>query len=265
MPITIVMFTLSRRAGRLADRFGPRWFMGGGPLVAGRGPRLLQRVDAHVDYWTDLLPALLLFALGLSATVAPLTATVLADADEHNAGIASGVNNAIARVAGLLAVAALGAVVATQFGSGDGRAPGGPSGSRPRRRRSSRRPSSARWRAPTPRAAAGRGARGDAGRAGRLGERLPSRRGHRRGTRGARRPARIAGIRNAARGSRARAAPAASSRGRRSRPAARRALPADDVTRPQQAAHRAQIPACAAAQGRPGPCSRAGPARRCRS
>jgi EmrB/QacA subfamily drug resistance transporter len=116
-PITIVMFTLSRRAGRLADRYGPRWFMGAGPLVAAAGLALLQRVDAHVDYVADLLPAILLFALGLSATVAPLTATVLADADEHNAGIASGVNNAIARVAGLLAVAALGAVVAAQFGA----------------------------------------------------------------------------------------------------------------------------------------------------
>jgi EmrB/QacA subfamily drug resistance transporter len=115
LPITIVMFILSRRAGRMADRYGPRWFMGGGPLVAAVGLAMLQRMDADVDYVTELLPALLLFALGLSATVAPLTATVLADADEHNAGIASGVNNAIARVAGLLAVAALGAVVAGQF------------------------------------------------------------------------------------------------------------------------------------------------------
>ena len=117
LPITVVMFALSRRAGRMADRYGPRWFMGAGPLVAAAGLALLQRVDAHLDYVTDLLPALLLFSLGLSATVAPLTATVLADADEHNAGIASGVNNAIARVAGLLAVAALGAVVAGQFGA----------------------------------------------------------------------------------------------------------------------------------------------------
>jgi EmrB/QacA subfamily drug resistance transporter len=117
LPITVVMFTLSRRAGRMADRYGPRWFMGAGPLVAAAGLALLQRVDAHVDYVTDLLPALLLFSLGLAATVAPLTATVLADADESNAGIASGVNNAIARVAGLLAVAALGAVVAGQFGA----------------------------------------------------------------------------------------------------------------------------------------------------
>ncbi len=117
LPITIVTFLLARRAGRLADRYGPRWFMGVGPLVAAAGLAMLQRVDADIDYVTDLLPALVIFALGLAATVAPLTATVLADADESNAGIASGVNNAIARVAGLLAVAALGAVVAGQFGA----------------------------------------------------------------------------------------------------------------------------------------------------
>jgi EmrB/QacA subfamily drug resistance transporter len=115
VPITVIMFTLSRRAGRMADRYGPRWFMGIGPLVAACGLALLQRVDADLNYVTDLLPAILLFGFGLAATVAPLTATVLADADEHNAGIASGVNNAIARVAGLLAVAALGAVLAAQF------------------------------------------------------------------------------------------------------------------------------------------------------
>ena len=81
--------------------------------------------------------------------MAPLTATVLADADEHNAGIASGVNNAIARVAGLLAVAALGAVVAAQFGAPiDDRLAGQQLSPEPRR--SSRRPSSARWRAPSP-------------------------------------------------------------------------------------------------------------------
>jgi EmrB/QacA subfamily drug resistance transporter len=117
LPITIVTFVLARRAGRMADRYGPRWFMGAGPLIASAGLFLLQRVGAGIDYATDLLPALLVFAVGLSATVAPLTATVLADADEHNAGIASGVNNAIARVAGLIAVAALGAVVASQFAS----------------------------------------------------------------------------------------------------------------------------------------------------
>jgi MFS family permease len=112
-----VMFVLSRHTGRLADRYGPRMFMGGGPLVSALGLLMLQRVGADPEYVTDLLPALIVFAVGLSLTVAPLTATVLADADESNAGIASGVNNAIARVASLLGVAAIGAVVAAQFTS----------------------------------------------------------------------------------------------------------------------------------------------------
>ncbi len=116
LPTTVVMFILSKRMGRLSDRYGPRVFMGGGPLLAACGLLLMLRLDADVNYLTDLLPALLVFALGLSMTVAPLTATVLADADEHNAGVASGINNAIARVAGLLGIAALGAVVAAQFG-----------------------------------------------------------------------------------------------------------------------------------------------------
>jgi predicted MFS family arabinose efflux permease len=122
LPVTVVMFTLSKRFGALADRFGPRAFMGGGPLVAAVGLVWLTRTPADVDYVVDLLPALLLFALGLSATVAPLSAAVLADADEHNAGIASATNNAVARVAGLVAIAGLGAVIATSFsGSIDGR------------------------------------------------------------------------------------------------------------------------------------------------
>jgi hypothetical protein len=91
--------------------------MGLGPIVAATGIALLTRLDATVDYWTDVLPALLVFSLGLAATVAPLTATVLADADESNAGIASGVNNAVARVASLVAVAALGAIVSASFSS----------------------------------------------------------------------------------------------------------------------------------------------------
>jgi EmrB/QacA subfamily drug resistance transporter len=117
MPTTLVMFALSKRMGRLADRLGPRRFMGGGPLLAAAGLVLMLRLDADIDYATDLLPALLVFSLGLTCTVAPLTATVLSDADEHNAGIASGVNNAIARIGGLLAVAAIGAVVSAQFAS----------------------------------------------------------------------------------------------------------------------------------------------------
>jgi EmrB/QacA subfamily drug resistance transporter len=117
LPVTIVMLLLSQRFGALADRYGPHFFMGAGPLIAAAGLLLLQGLDAQVNYGTELLPAMLLFALGLSMTVAPLTATVLADADERNAGIASGVNNAIARVAGLVAIAAIGAVVAAQYRS----------------------------------------------------------------------------------------------------------------------------------------------------
>src|SRR5918992_1434945 len=99
LPVTLVMFALSMRIGALADRYGPRFFMGVGPLVTAAGLVLFLRLDEDVNYLTDLLPGLLIFGLGLSMTVAPLTSTVLADADESNAGIASGVNNAIARVA----------------------------------------------------------------------------------------------------------------------------------------------------------------------
>jgi EmrB/QacA subfamily drug resistance transporter len=115
LPTTLIMFALSKRFGRLADRFGPRLFMGIGPLVAAAGLALMLRLDAGLNYFTDLLPALVVFSLGLACTVAPLTATVLSDADESNAGIASGVNNAIARVAGLLCVAAIGAVVSAVY------------------------------------------------------------------------------------------------------------------------------------------------------
>jgi EmrB/QacA subfamily drug resistance transporter len=117
IPVTLVMFLFSTRFGALADRYGPRFFMGVGPLVAAVGLAFFLRLDADVDYLTELLPGLLIFSVGLSMTVAPLTATVLADADEHNAGIASGVNNAIARVASLIAIAAVGAVVAASYGS----------------------------------------------------------------------------------------------------------------------------------------------------
>lgn len=117
LPSTLVMFFLSKRFGALADRFGPRFFMGVGPLVSAAGLAWFLRIGADIDYVADVLPGLLVFSLGLAMTVAPLTATVLADADESNAGIASGVNNAVARVAGLLGIAALGAVVAALFAS----------------------------------------------------------------------------------------------------------------------------------------------------
>ena len=112
LPVTIEMFVLSRRFGALADRLGPRFFMGCGPLVAAGGILLLLRLGMNVSYWTDLLPALLVFGVGLSMTVAPLTATVLADADESDAGIASAINNSVARIAGLVGVSVIGVVVA---------------------------------------------------------------------------------------------------------------------------------------------------------
>jgi EmrB/QacA subfamily drug resistance transporter len=112
LPITIVMFVMSPRVGRLSMRLGPRVFMGVGPFVAAAALASLVRLTPGFDYWYELLPALLVFSLGLSMIVAPLTATVLADADEHDAGIASGVNNAIARVAGLIGIAVVGASVA---------------------------------------------------------------------------------------------------------------------------------------------------------
>ena len=116
VPITIVMFVLSPRVGRLSMRVGPRFFMGVGPLVCAGALVWLRELSPGFDYWTHLLPPLLLFAAGLSLIVAPLTSTVLADAGESDAGIASGVNNAVARVAGLLGIAIVGAAIA---GSGN--------------------------------------------------------------------------------------------------------------------------------------------------
>ena len=113
LPVTVVMFVLSRRFGALADRRGARLFMGAGPLVSALGILLLLRTGMETSYLGDLLPGLLVFAVGLSLTVAPLTATVLADADEHDAGIASAVNNAVARVAGLVGVSVVGVLIAS--------------------------------------------------------------------------------------------------------------------------------------------------------
>jgi predicted MFS family arabinose efflux permease len=121
LPITLLMWVLSGRFGALSDRIGPRLLMGLGPIVAGLGIVWVGRLSAEVDYVTDVLPGVLVFGVGLSATVAPLTNTVLGAVPQHNAGVASGVNNQVARVAALLAIAAVGAVVAATFDASLGR------------------------------------------------------------------------------------------------------------------------------------------------
>jgi EmrB/QacA subfamily drug resistance transporter len=112
VPITVVMFVLSPRVGRLSMRLGPRYFMGIGPLIAAVGVVWMRTLSPDFDYWRELFPQLIVFSVGLSLIVAPLTSTVLADAGERDAGIASGVNNAVARVAGLLGIAVVGAAIA---------------------------------------------------------------------------------------------------------------------------------------------------------
>lgn len=111
LPITIVMLLLASRGGALAARIGPRLPMAAGPLVCAAGLVLLTSIDARTGYWTGVLPGVTVFALGLAMLVAPLTSTVLAAAADRHAGIASGINNAVARAGSLLAVAALPAVV----------------------------------------------------------------------------------------------------------------------------------------------------------
>jgi EmrB/QacA subfamily drug resistance transporter len=107
VPMTIIMLTLGSWAGRLGMRIGPRIPMTVGPLVMAVGVLLLLRIDDDVNYVVDVLPAMVVFGFGLTVMIAPLTATVLAAAPDEHAGIASGVNNAVARAAALLAVAAL--------------------------------------------------------------------------------------------------------------------------------------------------------------
>ncbi|GII57169.1 MFS transporter [Planotetraspora thailandica] len=107
LPVTILMLLLSARAGELAKRIGPRVPMTAGILVCAAGLLLMSRIGPNASYVADVLPAAVVFGLGLSSAVAPLTATVLATAEERYAGVASGVNNALARTGGLLAVAAV--------------------------------------------------------------------------------------------------------------------------------------------------------------
>ena len=107
LPFTILMLLFSSKAGEFGERFGPRRPLTIGPAVTGLGVLLMLRIDEHAPYLTQVLPAVLVIGVGMTITVAPLTAGVLAAAGEGHAGVASGVNNAVARAASLIAVAAL--------------------------------------------------------------------------------------------------------------------------------------------------------------
>ncbi len=117
-PLSIIVFALSSRFGQLAGRYGPRGFMAGGAFLTAGALLLLLRVGPGVSYWTTIFPAILVlgFGLGLAMIVAPLTTAVMGAAPSHNAGIASAVNNVASRVAGLLAIAAIGVLVSLTFG-----------------------------------------------------------------------------------------------------------------------------------------------------
>jgi EmrB/QacA subfamily drug resistance transporter len=110
LPFSIIMGVFSEAAGRLSARIGPRLPMSLGPILAGAGFGGLALVAAGGGFWTTVLPAICLLAVGMTVTVAPLTSTVMAAAGSDDAGVASGINNATARLAGLFAVAVLGVV-----------------------------------------------------------------------------------------------------------------------------------------------------------
>ena len=106
-PTTLIMLLLSPTMGKVAARIGPRWPMTLGPLIAAAGLFLLSFLEPGASYFSGVLPGVIVFAFGLTVTVTPLTSAVLAAVEQRHAGIASGVNNAVARIAGLIAVAVL--------------------------------------------------------------------------------------------------------------------------------------------------------------
>ena len=115
LPVTLVSIALSSRFGALSGRYGPRLFMGLGPIVGGLGYLLLLNIGEDVNYFTQVLPGVLLFALGLTATVAPLTAAILGSIPENQSGIGSAINNAVSRIAGLIAIALIGVIIGSEL------------------------------------------------------------------------------------------------------------------------------------------------------
>ncbi len=117
LPVTLIMLALSARSGALAARIGPRLQMSAGPVVVAAGLALMSRIGPHASYATEVLPAVIVFGFGLALTVAPLTATALSAAPQEHVGIASAVNNDVARAAGLIAVSVLPAAAGLTAGS----------------------------------------------------------------------------------------------------------------------------------------------------
>jgi EmrB/QacA subfamily drug resistance transporter len=118
LPVTIILFLLSPRMGALAGTHGPRLFMSAGPIIAGLGFLYMLQTDQSVNYWLHILPGVIIFGVGLSVTVAPLTAAILGSINSKQAGIGSAINNAISRVAGLVAIATLGIIMGSQLDLG---------------------------------------------------------------------------------------------------------------------------------------------------
>jgi EmrB/QacA subfamily drug resistance transporter len=118
LPFTLVLATLSRFTGGLADRYGPRLSLIVGPALAGLGFLLFSFVGltrGPAEYWTTFLPGMLVFSVGMAITVAPLTDAVMGAVPSHAAGTASGINNAVSRTAGVLAIAIVGAAALLVF------------------------------------------------------------------------------------------------------------------------------------------------------
>ncbi|MET4782351.1 MFS transporter [Glaciihabitans sp. UYNi722] len=115
LPVTIISILLSSWIGGLAGRLGPRLFMAIGPIIGGAGYLYFVLMDAHPNYWVEVLPGVILFGLGLTITVAPLTSAILGSISEAQSGIGSAINNAVARVAGLIATAMIGLIIGSRL------------------------------------------------------------------------------------------------------------------------------------------------------
>jgi MFS family permease len=115
LPATVILMLTASYFGGLAGKYGPRWFMTVGPLLCGVGFLMSLSVQEPLNYWTQVLPGQIVFGVGLTTLVAPLTAAILGAVPQEEAGIGSAVNNAVARIAGLICIAFAGLIVGPVF------------------------------------------------------------------------------------------------------------------------------------------------------